>query len=94
MKILLLLVIKLYWGIIPKSKRRRCIFKISCSRFVYQTTEKKGLQKGLIAMKYRFQNCRNGFHIFEDPIDGSKSMVLPNGQLITENEISERFIKS
>ncbi|KQB99948.1 membrane protein insertion efficiency factor YidD [Pedobacter sp. Hv1] len=93
MKILLLLIIKLYWLTVPKNKRRKCIFKISCSQHVYHTTKKEGLFKGLSALKYRFRNCRAGYYIFEHPITKSKIMALPNAQIITEAEISERFIK-
>ncbi|QNK61002.1 membrane protein insertion efficiency factor YidD [Pedobacter sp. PAMC26386] len=93
MEILLLLVIRSYWAIFPESKRRQCIFRTSCSQHVYQTSKKEGLQKGLVALRYRFQNCRNGFHIFENPIDGCKTMILQNGQVLKEDEISERFIK-
>ncbi|WP_421938242.1 membrane protein insertion efficiency factor YidD [Pedobacter sp.] len=92
MKNLLLLVIKLYWAIVPKNKRRRCIFKISCSQYVYHKTKNEGLIKGIAAIRYRFNNCRSGFHIYEDPIDKCKTMILPNLQMIKENEISERFL--
>lgn len=93
MKTLLLQLIKLYWGVLPASKRRKCIFRTSCSHYVYQTTKKEGFCKGITALKYRFLNCRSGFHVFEDPIDGSKMMILPNNQLLTEDEISKRFVK-
>ncbi|WP_354304249.1 membrane protein insertion efficiency factor YidD [Pedobacter sp. UYP1] len=94
MKILLILLIKIYWAVIPKSKRRRCIFRISCSQHVYRTTQNKGLFKGLLALKYRFLNCRNGFHLLESPIDKRKMIMLPNHQILTEDEIAERFIKT
>ncbi|WP_184624601.1 membrane protein insertion efficiency factor YidD [Pedobacter cryoconitis] len=93
MRILLILLIKIYWVLIPKNKRRRCIFRISCSQYVHMKTKDKGLFKGLLALRYRFLNCRGGFHVFESPIDQSKMMVLPNQQILTEDEISERFIK-
>lgn len=93
MKTLLVLLIRLYWVIIPENKRRKCLFRTSCSQHVYQVTTKEGFYKGLAAFKYRFQNCRAGFHIFENPIDGSKYMMLPNNQVLTADEIAERFIK-
>lgn len=93
MKIILLSIINLYWNIIPKEKRRRCIFRVSCSQYVYQITQKEGLYKGLLAFGYRFKNCRGGYQILDNPIDGRKMMVLPNSQIITENEIAERFIE-
>jgi uncharacterized protein len=93
MKLLLLWFIKLYWILIPKNKRRTCLFRVSCSKHVYQTTKRKGLRKGLLAFKYRFENCRSGVLLHENPIDGKKMMILPNNQVLIENEISERIIK-
>ncbi|ALL05512.1 hypothetical protein AQ505_08430 [Pedobacter sp. PACM 27299] len=65
---------------------------MSCSRYVYQVTKKEGLYQGLIALKYRFHNCRNGFNVFEDALDGSIFMVLPDASILREGEISKRFI--
>lgn len=93
MKILLLLIIKLYWFVFPKDKRRKCIFKISCSRYVYQKTKEDGLIEGLLALKYRFLTCRGGYHIYEHPVTNCKMMLLSNFQIISESEISERIIK-
>jgi putative component of membrane protein insertase Oxa1/YidC/SpoIIIJ protein YidD len=93
MKGLLILLIKFYWFIIPERKRRRCIFRISCSRYVYQTTKNEGFYEGLIAFRYRFLNCRSGYQIFEHPVDGHITMVLPNGQLLTEAGISEKLLQ-
>ncbi|WP_158797880.1 membrane protein insertion efficiency factor YidD [Pedobacter sp. L105] len=92
MKILLLLFIRIYWATVPKGKRRKCIFRTSCSQYVYQATRKEGFNSGLAALKYRYLNCRGDFHIFEDPIKRSKIMILPNGQGVTEDQIAERLI--
>ncbi len=92
MKIILLLIIRIYWYIIPKGKRRKCIFKISCSQHVYKTTFQAGFLRGLIALRYRFLNCRGGFQIFENPLDGSKMMILPNAEVLMEDQISDRFL--
>ncbi|MCY0968924.1 membrane protein insertion efficiency factor YidD [Chryseobacterium wangxinyae] len=93
MKYLLLLIIKIYWLIIPASKRRQCIFRKSCSKYVYEETISKGLFSGLTAFRYRFKNCRSGVHFFENPVNGKLQIILPNNQVHDENEISERFIK-
>jgi putative component of membrane protein insertase Oxa1/YidC/SpoIIIJ protein YidD len=92
MKLLLLLPIKLYWAIWPKSKRRKCIFRTSCSQHVYQVTKKEGLGSGLRALKFRFRNCRSGFHVFANPLDGRRRMILPGGLLLGEEEIAERLL--
>lgn len=91
MKRLLLLVIKLYWAMVPARKRRTCIFRTSCSRYVYEVTGKEGLFQGLKALLFRFQNCRAGYHVFEHSADGTKVMLLPGGGMVPENEMAERF---
>ncbi|WP_210148404.1 membrane protein insertion efficiency factor YidD [Chryseobacterium scophthalmum] len=93
MKYLLLLIIKSYWFIIPASKRRKCIFRKSCSKHVYEETTSKGIISGLKALKYRFENCRAGAQIFENPITGKLQITLLNNQILDEKEISERFTK-
>jgi uncharacterized protein len=92
MKSLLLLLIKIYWLVIPAKKRRKCIFRISCSRYVYEKCRKEGFISGLKAFKYRFQNCRSGAHIVENPITGKLQIILPNHEILEEKDFSERFI--
>ncbi|MFD2584926.1 membrane protein insertion efficiency factor YidD [Pedobacter vanadiisoli] len=94
MKIILLSLIRIYWAVFPKNKRYKCIFRLSCSKHVYQVTEQEGLLEGFKALKYRYRNCRNGFHLFKNHVDDSMTMILPEGNLLLENEISERFIKT
>jgi len=93
MKNLLLLLIKIYWRIIPPPKRRTCIFRISCSKYVYEKTKADGWVPGIKALKYRFQNCGSGACIIENPT-GETYIILPNQQILKESEISARFIKN
>lgn len=92
MKWLLLLVIKLYWALLRRWGRRQCIFRLSCSRYVYGVTEREGLYRGLLALHFRFCNCRDGFQVFDDPVNGGRRMVLPEGLLLGEEEMAERFL--
>jgi len=91
MKHLLLLTIKLYWTLVPAGRRRRCIFRQSCSRYVYGVTAREGLWKGLQALTFRFQNCRGGFQVLEHPLNGSRQVILPGGSLVGLAEMAERF---
>jgi len=93
MKALFLLIIRSYWALIPKEKRRPCIFNVTCSQYVYSKTSQGGLYEGLRALLYRFVNCRAGFQVFLHPTENTTQMILRNGQIIPENEISKRFIK-
>ncbi|SHL27752.1 membrane protein insertion efficiency factor YidD [Chryseobacterium polytrichastri] len=92
MKNLLILLIKIYWFCIPAQKRRKCIFRISCSKHVYEKTVHQGFIAGLKAFKYRFQNCRSGAHIIENPITRKLQIILPGNQILEEEEISKRFL--
>lgn len=92
MKVLLLITIRIYWIVIPLSKRKKCIFRESCSQYVHRHTSKYGLWKGLIALKYRYRNCRYGYEIFENPINQKKQMMLVNHQIVEEKDIAKRLL--
>jgi uncharacterized protein len=92
MQYFILYSIKLYWKLIPERKRKRCIFKKSCSHYVFETTQKKGFIKGLKAFYFRYQNCRGGFEIFENPSNNKTQMLLPSRMVIDREEIVERLL--
>ncbi|MET3537031.1 membrane protein insertion efficiency factor YidD [Chryseobacterium limigenitum] len=92
MKHILILLIRTYWIIIPAQKRRKCIFRISCSKYVYEKTINEGFIPGLKAFKYRFQNCRSGAHLIENPITRKYQIILPGNQILNEEEISKHLI--
>ncbi|KAF2509402.1 membrane protein insertion efficiency factor YidD [Flavobacterium zhairuonense] len=92
MKYFVLLLIQLYWILIPQSKRRKCIFKKSCSNYVFETTQKEGFINGLKAFRFRYKNCRGNFTIFQNPIDNKIEMILPSQIIIDREEIAERLI--
>jgi uncharacterized protein len=92
MKYLILFAIKLYWKFIPQNKRKQCIFKKSCSLYVFETTQNKGFLKGLRAFQFRFQNCRSGFEIFKNPINNKIQMMLTSRITIDSEEIADRLL--
>lgn len=93
MKHLILFAIKMYWKILPPSKRRKCIFKKSCSNYVFETTQKEGFVKGLKAFQFRYKNCRGNFAIFQNPINNKIQMILPSQIIIESEDIADRLIK-
>lgn len=92
MKYFILIMIQLYWKIIPASNRKKCIFKTSCSNYVYQITKNEGFIKGLKAFHFRYQNCRGNFEIFQNPINQKTQMLLPSNLIVDHEEIAERLI--
>jgi uncharacterized protein len=93
MKYFLILVIKLYWLLIPEYKRKNCIFRISCSRFVYNQTKEKGFVAGLLSLKERFQTCRPNHHVKYLENEDLVILRLNNGTVLLEDEISEYIIQ-
>jgi uncharacterized protein len=91
MKFLLLGIIRTYWILVPEFRRRKCIFKNSCSNYVYEITEQKGFINGMRALKFRINNCKPEFDVFTNPITGQRQMILRDGQIVDENEIAERL---
>lgn len=93
MKYFLLLAIECYWLIVPARKRRTCLFKKSCSDFVYENTLKHGFFIGLKALRYRYKNCRSGYTIFINAQNGSLKIILPNNDIIAQDDISNAILK-
>jgi len=94
MRFILLIIIKTYWLLIPKSRRRKCIFRKSCSKHVYDVTIKNGGLEGVKALDFRFKNCRSSFEIFKNPMDNKIQMILPNQQIIEEKHIAKHLIQN
>jgi len=82
----------MYWKIIPPSKRKKCIFKKSCSNYVFEITQKEGFINGLKAFQFRYKNCRGNFTIFKNPITNKIQMILSSQTIIDRGEIAERLI--
>lgn len=94
MKHLILLVIKLYWFAKPKNSKPKCIFKTSCSHYVFETTKKYGFLKGLNAFLFRINNCNGKSEMFINPLTKEINMILSSKTILEEREIAERLIKN
>lgn len=92
MKYCLLFSIQLYWFFKPKNKPAKCIFKKSCSHYVYEETTTKGVLKGIKALRFRIQNCSYGFELYKNPINNKTQMILPNKVVVEEKDIASRFL--
>ena len=90
MKIILLIIIKLYWLLIPKNRRRRCLFKKTCSNYVYETARSEGFISGLKALKFRVNNCNSNYDILE--IDSQKILITKTNKIIKEDSINESIL--
>jgi uncharacterized protein len=86
MKWAFLTVIIIYWKIIPEKKRRSCLFKETCSHYVYRHTSEYGFFKGITALLLRMKKCRKGYQLYSG--DNGFEMKLTDGSIIKEEEIS------
>ncbi|HMT75650.1 MAG TPA: membrane protein insertion efficiency factor YidD [Chitinophagaceae bacterium] len=80
MKYVLLLLIRLYW-IVPRGMRRPCLFRNSCSRFVYRVARAKGFAAGVTALQRRRRRCRGGYCIHDTP-DGRRWVILADRSVV------------
>lgn len=94
MKILILFIIQIYWLLIPKQKRRKCIFKKSCSVYVYEKTRHSGFIEGLKAFWFRYKNCRGDFEIFSHPLNNSIQIILPSKLIVGGEVMADEIIKT
>ena len=92
MKWFILLIIRTYWLLVPRSQRRKCIFKTSCSQYVYQEAKAKGGVSGWKALVHRYKSCRGGYMCYLNPVTGQIEMILLTGEILKENQMSDRFI--
>jgi len=89
MRIVLLWLIKSYWLLIPPKKRNKCLFKKSCSNYVFDISKEEGMIKGLKALRYRFKHCRSGYYIING-VDG-KILITAHNEVFDTSEIAERL---
>lgn len=81
----------MYWLLIPKHKRRKCLFKKSCSNYVYDKAKSEGFISGLKALKFRISNCNPNYIIMN--LNGEKVLITKTNYIIKENLINEFLLK-
>ncbi len=83
------ITVRLYWKLLPAHKRKRCLFKESCSRYVYRITTEKGLLAGLKALWKRIKQCRPGYKIYTLE-SGEEFIWLRDGTLVQLKDINRK----
>jgi uncharacterized protein len=77
--------------VVPEKKRRSCLFKETCSHYVYRHTTEDGFFKGVIALRQRTKKCRKGYQLYTG-LEGFE-MELADGTVLKEDEISPRILE-
>lgn len=84
----------MYWILVAESNRRNCLHSISCSKHVYNVTDKNGLIKGLRALSRRIKTCRPGSEVIWLHEENTVLLKLANGTILNEKEISVDILKN
>jgi len=93
MRWLILFPIYVYWHAWPPFlKKRSCLFKESCSHFVFRVTADNGFVAGFKALMWRYRNCRPGYRIVSNA-EGKFGMRLATGNMVPESEIADAILK-
>lgn len=93
-KVLFIFCIKVYWLLIPPSKRRKCIFHESCSNYVYRHLQEEGFINGINAYRRRFYQCRPGYKVFYNSTTTNLEIELSDYTIVQLDEMREDvFIK-
>lgn len=85
MRLILKLVIQIYW-LIPSKYKRKCLFKESCSRHIYRINNESGFINGIKAFKERVQRCKPGYIIYA--IENTEWIILVDGTVIEREKMS------
>jgi hypothetical protein len=90
---LILFFIRLYWRLIPEVSRKQCIFKESCSRYVYRIISDEGFIPGLQAFVERWKKCKPGY-IIKNSNDGKNiELLLKDGTVLEKKDIADSIIE-
>lgn len=92
MKHLFRFFIQAYWFLIPEKYRKTCLFRESCSRYVYRETTENGFLAGISAIRQRFLVCRTEHSLTSE--NGTIILYLRDGTQIREDEIAFNLLNS
>ena len=87
------LSIRFYWLIVPNKIKGVCLFKESCSKYVYRKLTEAGFKSGIKALKYRIKTCREPYVIRKNIYSNEFEMHLCNGDLVEEKKINSFYIR-
>lgn len=90
MKNLFWVIIKIYQVFIPKRFRGKCLFKESCSNYVFRLTKENGFRAGITALKYRVHHCKPNYFISTNK--GKILLITARFELIEEDFLNETII--
>jgi len=91
MKYSLLFAIKVYQKFLRNHLGKTCLFKETCSNYVYRKTKEEGFVKGLGCLMFRIKNCRPNYYVTSR--NGVILLITNQKEVVTEQEISIDVLK-
>jgi hypothetical protein len=92
MKLMLLAAIRIYWLLWGEERRRSCVFRESCSHYVYRVAENDGFLAGIRALRARMRACRPGYTVTVS--DGSIGVRCVDGSMLYDSEIADSILRT
>ncbi len=86
---LLIGLLCLYRRIPQRWKKRRCLFRETCSTLALRTAREEGVRACCRVLKKRFAGCRPRYSVFYSSTSGEWQVELVNGTVIREAEVAE-----
>ena len=86
----LLLLIRFYWHFGNRQKNR-CLFKVTCSRWVYQVTLEKGIISGIKCLYKRYKSCRSNYRITNNS-DNSEGIIASDGVFYQKDLLADWLV--
>jgi putative component of membrane protein insertase Oxa1/YidC/SpoIIIJ protein YidD len=93
MRWLLILSIRVYRLIPSRFKKRRCLYRETCSLFVMRATMEGGLLIGCRALRQRFERCRPPYSVCYDNPSRDWKVMLADGSEATSAEMADFIIE-
>jgi putative component of membrane protein insertase Oxa1/YidC/SpoIIIJ protein YidD len=83
-------LIRRYWAVTPTRLRRTCLFRETCSQYVYRLTEEAGARAGLAALWIRRVRCSGAYRL----VVGADAVrfVTRDGAVIPWDELNSSAI--
>lgn len=91
MKLLLIILIRFYWLVVPEKLKRVCLFKESCSNYVYRITLADGFFEGLNGLRKRMRQCSSEYRLYTSK--NGFEVLLSDRTIVNQEEISPELIE-
>jgi uncharacterized protein len=90
-KVMILGIIRIYWEHLPSSWHRQCLFRVSCSKYIYNITNEFGIIEGIKAFKERWIKCRGGYRI--EIRNNDIKIRFANGEVADTDNIADYVLE-